>query len=160
MNQTYVVSWNCFCQMYRSSSNSSTHHARSHQKLTSTTASNSKHVFLNREDHCVYVPHDGNTTAYSDKNVCTILLRNCSHSSQYQTWVWRLNRSITHLVLNYSPLMSINLITFFWSFFLWGSCRPPLKQIFSNWEQISRERILPHSNVLTKEKVIQNFSYV
>ncbi|TVU08501.1 hypothetical protein EJB05_41906 [Eragrostis curvula] len=69
-------------QMYRSSSNSSTHQA-SHLKLTSTTASNSKRVFLNREGHCVYASHDGNTAAASDKNIYTIL-RNCSHASPYQ----------------------------------------------------------------------------
>ncbi|KAL6603140.1 hypothetical protein ACP70R_043501 [Stipagrostis hirtigluma subsp. patula] len=68
-------------QMYRSSSNSSSHPTSS-QKSTATTASNSKRVFLNREDHCVYASQDGNTAA-SDKNIYN-MLRNCSHSSPYQ----------------------------------------------------------------------------
>lgn len=72
-------------QMYRSSSSSSssTHHQSSLQKLTSTAASNSKRVFLSREDHCVYASQDGNTPASSDKNIYT-MLRGSSHSSPYQ----------------------------------------------------------------------------
>lgn len=71
-------------QMYRSasSSSSSTHHQSSLQKLTSTAA-NSKRVFLSREDHCTYASQDGNTPASSDKNMYT-MLRGCSHSSPYQ----------------------------------------------------------------------------
>ncbi|XP_062229538.1 myb family transcription factor MPH1-like [Phragmites australis] len=68
-------------QMYRSSSNSSTLQT-SLQKLTTTTPSNSKRVFVNREDHCAYASQDGNTTA-SDKNIYTVL-RTCSHSSPYR----------------------------------------------------------------------------
>ncbi|XP_062178736.1 myb family transcription factor MPH1-like [Phragmites australis] len=67
-------------QMYRSSTNSSTHPA-SLQKLTETTTSNSKRVFVNREDHCVYASQDGNVTA-SDKNIYT-MFRSCSQSSPY-----------------------------------------------------------------------------
>ncbi|OEL26827.1 hypothetical protein BAE44_0012154 [Dichanthelium oligosanthes] len=66
-------------QMYRSSSNSSTHQS-SLQKSTST--SNSKRVFLNRKDHCMYASPDGNTPA-SDKNIYA-MLRGCSRSSPYQ----------------------------------------------------------------------------
>ncbi|CAL5054325.1 unnamed protein product [Urochloa decumbens] len=69
-------------QMYRSSSSSSTHtHQPSLQKSTST--SNSKRVFLNREDHCVYASLDGNTPA-SDKNIYTSMFRGCSQLSSYQ----------------------------------------------------------------------------
>lgn len=74
-------------QMYRSSSSSSssTHHQSSLQKLTSTAASNSKLVFLSREDHCAYyASQDGNTPASSDKNIYTTMLRGCSHSSPHQ----------------------------------------------------------------------------
>ncbi|WVZ79001.1 hypothetical protein U9M48_026632 [Paspalum notatum var. saurae] len=67
-------------QMYRSSSST---HQSSLQKLTSTTASNSKRVFLNREDHCFYASQDGNIPA-SDKNIYTTMIRGCSHSSPYQ----------------------------------------------------------------------------
>lgn len=72
-------------QMYRSSSSNGSTHQSSLQKSTSTTASNSKRMFLNREDHCgVYVSRDGNTPA-SDKNIyTTMILRGCSHSSPYQ----------------------------------------------------------------------------
>jgi hypothetical protein len=136
-------------QMYRISSNSSgsTHQATSHQKSISTTASNSKRVFLNREDHCVYASHDGNPASYSDKSIYTTRLRNCSHSSQYQMWVCE--EPINHAFLKYSLLMSIKLIT----------CRPSMKQVFSNWEQ-SRGRFPWHSNVLTTEKVIRGVSHV
>jgi len=68
-------------QMYRSSSNSSSAHQSSLQK--STSSSNSKRVFLNREDHCAYASPDGNTAA-SDKNIYAALLRGCSQSSPYQ----------------------------------------------------------------------------
>jgi len=74
-------------QMYRSSSSSSSSstHQSSLQKLTSSTAaSNSKRVFLSREDHCAYASQDGNTPAPSDKNIYTTMLRGCSHSSPYQ----------------------------------------------------------------------------
>jgi len=67
--------------MYRSSSNSSSAHQSSLQK--STSSSNSKRVFLNREDHCAYASPDGNTAA-SDKNMYAALLRGCSQSSPYQ----------------------------------------------------------------------------
>ncbi|KAL6873776.1 hypothetical protein ACP4OV_013858 [Aristida adscensionis] len=71
-------------QMYRSSSNNSSH-SGSLQKSTATiaSASNSKRVLLNREDHCVYASQDGHTSAASDKSIYT-MLRNCSHSSPYQ----------------------------------------------------------------------------
>nr|ACG28155.1 myb-like DNA-binding domain, SHAQKYF class family protein [Zea mays] len=71
-------------QMYRSSSSSSssTHNQSSSlQKLTSTTASNSKRVFLSREDHASQA--DGSTPA-SDENIYTTMLCGCSHSTPYQ----------------------------------------------------------------------------
>lgn len=66
-------------QMYRSSSNSSTHQSSLHK---STSTSDSKRVFLNREDHCIYASPDGNTPA-SDRNIYA-MFRGCSHSSPYQ----------------------------------------------------------------------------
>eukprot|EP00267_Zea_mays_P051549 XP_020404510.1 myc-associated zinc finger protein-like [Zea mays] len=59
---------------------------RSRPPACPTTTSNSKRVFLSREDHYyAYASHnDSSTPASSDKNIYTNMLRGCSHSSPYQ----------------------------------------------------------------------------